>query len=159
MAQPGGDPRLGRRPYVLVVDDEQDTRALLRALLDAEGLSVVGEAAHGMEAIAAVRALTVDVVLMDERMPRLSGSEATRKIKEQSPCVQVIILSLYEDAAALGRAEDAGAYCYLVKGCTSSLIVEMIVRAWHVKSHLEASSHPIRVPRGEGIRLPTRITR
>jgi DNA-binding NarL/FixJ family response regulator len=125
---------------VLVVDDERDTRGLLRALLEAEGFTVIGEAADGEQAVAAARALKPDVVLMDQRMPRLGGAAATRRIKAEHPSVQVIILSLYEDVQALGAAEDAGAYCYLVKGCPPSLILDMIVRAWHFKGHVEASS-------------------
>jgi CheY-like chemotaxis protein len=130
--------RQGYGPRVLVVDDEPDTRDLVRAMLEEDGIHVVGVAADGAEAVAATRALGADVVLMDERMPRMSGAEATRRIKAESPTVQVIILSHYEDAQALGKAEAAGAYCYLVKGCPSSLIQEMIVRAWHLKNHLDA---------------------
>jgi len=138
MAEAVSAPRPGRRPSVLVVDDEPGTRDLLKAMLESEGINIVGEAADGAEAVAAARAVGADVVLMDERMTRMSGAEATRRIKAESPTVQVIILSLYEDAHSLSKAEAAGAYCYLVKGCPSSLIQEMIVRAWHLKNHLEA---------------------
>jgi DNA-binding NarL/FixJ family response regulator len=126
MAEPAGDPRLRRRPFVLVVDDDRDTRDLLRALLEAQGFTVIGEAADGEQAVATARALNPDVVLMDQRMPRLGGAAATRRIKAERPSVQVIILSLYEDVDALGAAEDAGAYCYLVKGCPTSLILDMV---------------------------------
>jgi DNA-binding NarL/FixJ family response regulator len=122
------------------VDDERETRDLVRAMLEEEGILVVGEAANGTEAVAATRALDPDVVLMDHRMPSVSGIEATRRIKASDPYVQVIVLTIHDDAALLEGAEDAGAYCYLVKGCPSALVREMIVRAWHLKRYAERAA-------------------
>lgn len=130
----------GSGPRVLVVDDERETRDLVRAMLEEEGILVVGEAANGTEAVAATRALDPDVVLMDHRMPSVSGIEATRRIKASDPYVQVIVLTIHDDAALLEGAEDAGAYCYLVKGCPSALVREMIVRAWHLKRYAERAA-------------------
>jgi len=64
------------RPRVLIVDDERETLMLLRAILQEAGLEVIGEAADGSRAIEAVAALGRDVVLMDVRMPGMSGLEA-----------------------------------------------------------------------------------
>jgi DNA-binding NarL/FixJ family response regulator len=101
--------RRGPGPRVLVVDDEPGTRVLLRAMLEEDGIHVVGEAANGAEAVAATREFDPDVVLMDHRMPGVSGIEATRRIKAGDPYVQVIILTIYDDAELLEGAEDAGA--------------------------------------------------
>jgi DNA-binding NarL/FixJ family response regulator len=130
-------PLRGHGPHVLVVDDEPDTRVLLRVMLEEDGIHVVGEAANGAEAVAATRALEPDVVLMDHRMPGVSGIEATRRIKASSPYVQVIVLTIHDDATLLESAEDAGAYCYLVKGCASSLIREMVIRAWQLRCYAQ----------------------
>ena len=138
-------PRRVNGPRVLVVDDEPGTRDLVRAMLEQDGIHVVGEAENGTEAVAATRELDPDVVLMDYRMPGVSGIEATRRIKESDPCVQVIVLTIHDDAALLESAEDAGAYCYLVKGCPFALVREMIIRAWQLRCHAERV--PERVPR------------
>jgi DNA-binding NarL/FixJ family response regulator len=127
----------GHGPRVLVVDDEPGTRALLRAMLEEDGIHVVGEAANGAEAVAATCEFDPDVVLMDHQMPGVSGIEATRRIKAGDPYVQVIILTIYDDAELLEGAEDAGAYCYLVKGCSFALIREMITRAWQLRCYAE----------------------
>jgi CheY-like chemotaxis protein len=136
MARQEQAPAGGNGPRVLVVDDERETRDLVRAMLEEEGILVVGEAANGTEAVAATHALDPDVVLMDHRMPSVSGIEATRRIKASDPYVQVIVLTIHDDAALEG-AEDAGAYCYLVKGCPSALVREMIIRAWYLKRYAE----------------------
>ena len=129
--------RRGHGPRVLVVDDEPGTGDLVRAMLEQDGIDVVGEAADGAEAVAATRELDPDVVLMDHRMPGVSGIEATRRIKDSDPYVQVIVLTIYDDVAVLEGAEDAGAYCYLVKGCSFKLIREMIIRAWQLRCYAE----------------------
>ena len=117
----------------------------MRAMLEQEGMHVVGEAVNGAEAVSATCELAPDVVLMDHRMPGVSGIEATRRIKASDPYVQVIILTIYDDASLLEGAEDAGAYCYLVKGCPFALVREMIIRAWQLRCYAERVAE--RVPR------------
>ena len=94
---------------VLVVDDKADNRAVLRAMLEGVG-HVVREASDGAEALEAFDAWPPDVVLMDLRMPRMDGYEATRRIKAtqrgaSTPVIAVTASALYEDAA---RASEAG---------------------------------------------------
>ncbi|HEX2090600.1 MAG TPA: response regulator transcription factor [Actinomycetota bacterium] len=127
----------GLRPGVLLVDDEEEERGLLSELLDTERVSVVGQASDGLEGVELARALKPDVVLMDLRMPRLGGFEATRIINEELPFTQVIILTAYEGPLPERSAEEAGAYAYLVKGCAVEFIRDMIVQAWHYKAGLE----------------------
>jgi DNA-binding NarL/FixJ family response regulator len=118
------------RPHVVVVDDDPGTRKLLRSVLESEDVTVVGTAAGGEEALAIVERFEPDVVLMDLRMPRMSGIEATRRIRELDPRVSVVILTVYEDAELEEGAEEAGVFCYLVKGCPPSMIRKVIVQAW-----------------------------
>jgi DNA-binding NarL/FixJ family response regulator len=114
-------------------------------MLEEDGIHVVGEATNGAEAVDAARTLDPDVILMDHRMPGVNGIEATRRIKATHPNIQVIVLTIYDDAALLEDAENAGAYCYLVKGCSFGLILEMVIRAWQLRCYAERSAE--RVPR------------
>jgi DNA-binding NarL/FixJ family response regulator len=82
--------------------------------------------------------LCPDVVLMDLRMPTLDGLAATRLIKQHLPMTQVVILSAYEDPGLQEGAEEAGVYCYLIKGCRSQLIRDVLLQAWSYKTSLEA---------------------
>jgi DNA-binding NarL/FixJ family response regulator len=118
------------RPGVLIVDDEPETCVLLQAILEEEGVEVLGTASGGLDGVAMAEALVPDVVLMDLRMPDLDGVEATKQIKAQRPETQVIFLTFYGDPELNPGAQEAGAYCYLVKGCPPSMIVEMIRRSF-----------------------------
>ncbi len=101
---------------VLVVDDHPVVRTGVRGML-ASGpeFEVVGEAAHGEEAVSQVAALAPDVVLMDLRMPGVDGVEATRRIRAQHPDVQVLVLTTYDTDDDIVRAVEAGAVGYLLK--------------------------------------------
>lgn len=124
-------------PRVLIVDDEPETCALLRAVLEEQGIEVVGTAGGGLQAVSMVDEQGPDVVLMDLRMPDLDGVQATRRIRVSHPDIQVIFLTFYDDSDLAQSAEEAGAFCYLVKGCPPSMIVEMIRRAWGYKQSTE----------------------
>ena len=103
---------------VLLVDDQALLRAGLRVLLDGEeGMSVVGEAEDGREAVALARELRPDVVLMDICMPGLNGVEATRLIVEDEAmaAVKVLILTTYETDEHIFEALRNGASGFLHK--------------------------------------------
>jgi DNA-binding NarL/FixJ family response regulator len=118
------------RPGVLIVDDEPETCVLLRAILEEDGIEVLGTAFGGVDGVAMAEALVPDVVLMDLRMPDLDGMEATRRIKASHPQIQVIFLTFYGDPELSQGRHGVEAFCYLVKGCPPSMIVEMIRRAF-----------------------------
>jgi DNA-binding NarL/FixJ family response regulator len=124
-------------PRVLVVDDDQGFREMLRDFLIDDGFEVVGEAGDGEEAVTLTEQLLPEVVLMDLRMPRMDGIEATRVIKAARPTIQVIILSAYEDPGLKRGAEEVGVYCYLIKGCPPSIIRDMLRFARDFKSGLD----------------------
>jgi DNA-binding NarL/FixJ family response regulator len=119
-----------RRPAILVVDDDPSFRDALVAFLEDSGISVVGSARDGAEAVDLAATSHPDVILMDLRMPVMGGLEATKRIKEAHPLTQVLFLSAYDDPGLDRSAMDAGAYCYLVKGCAPRLVLEMIMQAW-----------------------------
>lgn len=101
---------------VLVVDDHRVVRAGLVALLQQQpGLTVVGEAGNGEEAVAQALALEPDVVLMDMQMPVMNGVEATRQIKAAKPEIEVLVLTTYDDDALIWGGLQAGAKGYLLK--------------------------------------------
>jgi len=101
---------------LLLADDQSLVRAGFRKLLDGEdGLEVVGEAADGVEAIAESKRLRPDVVLMDIRMPRLDGIEATRRVSADGSAGAVLVLTTYDLDEYVFQALQAGASGFLLK--------------------------------------------
>jgi DNA-binding NarL/FixJ family response regulator len=101
---------------VLLVDDDDLMRAGLRAVLSSdESVEVVGEIGGGRGAVAGVRELRPDVVLMDIRMPDLDGIAATREVLSVSPEAKVVILTTFEDDEYIFGALAAGASGFLLK--------------------------------------------
>ena len=104
------------RIRVLIVDDHALFRRGLMLVLESEdGIDVVGEAEDGEDAITKAEALAPDVVLMDVRMPRVSGIEATRRLAETLPTTKIIMLTVSDEEADLYEAIKAGATGYLLK--------------------------------------------
>ena len=118
-----------RGPKVLLVDDDLDNLAALREALEAEGIRVVGQASEGASGIELAARLAPDVVLMDLQMPGIDGFEATRAIRAARPDTKIVILTAYEELLT-ESAESAGAFAYLVKGCSPKLMRTVIVQAW-----------------------------
>jgi two-component system, NarL family, response regulator LiaR len=101
---------------ILIADDHALMREGIRSMVEsADGLTVVGEAVDGEEAIDLVRELRPDLVLMDVRMPRMDGLEATRIIKSENANVSILMVTTFEDPDYLLRAVKAGAVGYLLK--------------------------------------------
>jgi len=101
---------------VLLADDQRVVREGLAMLLGLlEGVEVVGTAADGEEAVRMALARAPDVVLMDLRMPRCDGVEATRRLARERPQARVIALTTYADEPTVLRALRAGARGYLTK--------------------------------------------
>ncbi|MGW7416838.1 response regulator [Streptomyces sp. NPDC054863] len=90
------------------------------------GIEVVGSAGDGEEAVALVAARAPDVVLMDLRMPRCDGVEATRRIRDRHPSTQVVVLTTYADDDWLFPALQAGARGYLTKDAGGEEIVRAV---------------------------------
>jgi DNA-binding NarL/FixJ family response regulator len=137
------EPSFGTLIGVLVVDDHLIVRKGVRALLmDARSITVVGEAADGLEAVAEARRLQPQVILMDLKLPRLDGVEAIREILSEQPDMGIVVLTSAEGDEQILAAVEAGALGYLAKTAER-------------ESFLEAIS---RVARGE-LWLPPRLTR
>lgn len=119
-------PPANRGIAVLICDDHPMVREGLRSMLNVEGISVVGEAATGREAVEQVRRLRPDVVLMDVRMPDMDGLAATEVVKGELSSTSIIILTSYESKDYLRRAIEVGAAGYLLKGMPRETLVDAI---------------------------------
>lgn len=112
---------------IFITDDHAVVREGLRTLISTEpGMQVVGEAADGMEAVQKACDLTPDVILMDMAMPRMGGLEAIRKIKEQCPEVQILVLTSFSDDETVFPAIKAGALGYLLKNTSPERLLSAI---------------------------------
>ena len=109
---------------VLIADDHPIVRSGIAALVSsADDLELVGEAVDGLEAVALALQLRPDVVLMDLRMPGLTGDEATARILSEAPEVRVVILTTYESDSSILPAIEAGAQGYLLKAAPEDEIL------------------------------------
>jgi len=114
---------------VLIADDHPIVREGLRTILGfQEGIEVVGEASDGLEAVDLAQKLLPEVVLMDIRMSKLNGVEATRRIKAHNPQIGVIVLTNYDDDRYVFEGVEAGASGYLLKDISSDELSEAIHR-------------------------------
>jgi DNA-binding NarL/FixJ family response regulator len=131
-------PRPPGSPRVLVVDDDLILAEALRQLLLQKGVDVVGIASNGPDAVSMSQETEPDVVLMDFRMPRMDGLEATALIQAQFPMTQAVMFTAYDDEGLNREASETGVYGLLVKGCNPELIVDMVKRAAERKYELQA---------------------
>lgn len=112
---------------VLIADDHPLFRSGMRALLAADpDTEVAGEATTGEEVVALAEELQPDVVLMDLKMPGLSGIEATRRILHTSPNARVLVVTMFEDDHSVFSAIRVGARGYVLKGASPDEVLRAI---------------------------------
>jgi DNA-binding NarL/FixJ family response regulator len=112
---------------VLLADDQTLIRQGIRLLLEIEAdIQVVGQAADGLAVLQQVETTHPDVVLMDVRMPKMDGVEATRQLAARFPEVKVIILTTFEDDETVFEGLKAGARGYLLKDISSEEMAEAV---------------------------------
>ncbi|ATG50337.1 DNA-binding response regulator [Brachybacterium vulturis] len=115
---------------VLLVDDEALMRAGLRLMIDgAHGIEVIGEAADGAAALEQVRSLAPDVVLMDIRMPRMTGLESLRALGDEGAVARVVMLTAFDTDDFLLEALRAGAVSFLLKDSPPEEVVQAVLDA------------------------------
>jgi DNA-binding NarL/FixJ family response regulator len=117
---------------VLLVDDNDALREALAEALDDRGIVVVGQAIDGKAGCRAAVELEPDVVVMDIRMPDMSGPDATAWLGSRRPGIRVVGLTAYDDEALREAMERAGASDVLVKGASIRQIVDAIAAAGSV---------------------------
>jgi NarL family two-component system response regulator LiaR len=124
---------------VLIVDDHDIVRQGLRYYLDVhDEIEVMGEAETGVEAVALVRDIKPDVVLMDLVMPEMDGIEATRELLAISPDTKVIVLTTFAEEKKVYPAIEAGATSYLLKDVKPPDLIKAI----HAAHRGESQLHP-----------------
>lgn len=122
---------------VLLVDDQRVFREALRSFLDREsGLTVVGEAANGRDALKLVRALKPDVVVLDVAMPEMNGFETAAHIRTQVPGTKILALSAHDDKRYVLGMLEAGVAGYVSKDTAARDLVQAIRKVAAGQSYL-----------------------
>ena len=112
---------------VMVVDDQHLIREGIASVLNIqEGISIVGTAANGEEAVAQVEALAPDLILMDVHMPVMDGIAATERVRRLLPDCQVVMLTTFDDDEFIVRSLQAGACGYLLKDIPSDDLAQAV---------------------------------
>jgi DNA-binding NarL/FixJ family response regulator len=128
------------RLRVMVVDDHALFRRGLQTILEQEpDLELVGEASDGAEAVEKAQELMPDVLLMDVRMPKRSGIEATTQIKDLLPHAKILMLTISDEEADLYDAIKAGASGYLLKEIPIEEVADAIRSVWAGQSRISPS--------------------
>ena len=114
---------------ILIVDDAQFMRMMLRNLLTPAGYEVVGEAENGLQAVERYRSLKPDVVIMDMIMPEMGGIDAVREILRGDPAAKVLMCSAMGQQALVVEAIQAGARDFIVKPFQAAGVLEAVAKA------------------------------
>lgn len=112
---------------IVLADDHVLVRKGIVAMLESEqDIKVVGEASNGSEALASAKSLHPDILLLDIRMPEMTGLEAAAKLKNYSPNTKAVILSMHDSEEYVLEALRAGAYGYLLKDTDKSEFIKAL---------------------------------
>lgn len=112
---------------IIIAEDHPMFRSGVRSLLaTTDDLDVVGEASDGIEAVKLAGELLPDLIIMDIRMPGLNGIEATLRIKEQFPSIEILILTMYQDDQSVFTAMRVGAKGYVLKDADEEELLQSI---------------------------------
>jgi len=101
---------------VFVIDDHPVVREGFRNMLTDEDIEIVGEAATGAEAIVRITTVSIDLILLDLKLPDIDGVALLRRLKEVVPATPVLVISMHDDPPLVRRAVEAGAAGYALKG-------------------------------------------
>lgn len=123
---------------VVLADDHAVVRKGIRRILEtARDIHVVAEAADGSQAVEAIRDTAPDVAILDVRMPKSSGIEVTRWVRENVPSTAVLVLSAYDDGPYVLAVLEAGANGYVLKNADAQDIIEAVRAVSEGKSALD----------------------
>ncbi len=138
---------------VLVCDDDAGLRLSVAAALAATGRFAVDEAFDGVNAVEKIKTKTYNMILLDVDMPRMTGMEALKLIKEHDPSIIVLVLTAYANIDDAVRAVKEGAFNYISKPIKSEDLVAMVDRAFNAYSLISqaSASFPMQVEPGREI--------
>jgi DNA-binding NarL/FixJ family response regulator len=113
---------------VLLADDHETVRAGLRVVLAQEPrFQICGEAENGRDAVAKVKQLQPDAVVLDVSMPVMNGLEAAREIRRVAPSTKIVMFSMHDSSQMKDTARDAGADAFVLKTAPSQELVRTII--------------------------------
>ncbi|MBS1825146.1 MAG: response regulator transcription factor [Acidobacteria bacterium] len=122
---------------ILIVEDQYFARLALRTVIDGrEDMTIVAETQSGFESVRLYRQHKPDVVIMDLRLPGMSGFDAIRAIRDSDETARIVVLSNYEGSEDVHRALEAGAVAYLTKDASAEELVQAIESAMRGKRYL-----------------------
>jgi CheY-like chemotaxis protein len=131
---------------ILIVDDHAGVRVALRQLLsERPQFLVVGDAANGIEAIAQTRTLVPNAIVMDVSMPEMDGIEATRRIRAESPEIQIFGLSMEPRPTSIHPIVEAGAAEFFVKGVDTQRLIDRLLTVHALRGGSSAEHREHRV--------------
>lgn len=111
---------------IILADDHTMFRQSLRAFLEREGITIVGEAANGYETLRLARELKPDAVVLDMNMPLLNGIQVARELEKEELDTRVVILTMFEDEVSVLEAFRAGARGYVLKTLSSTDLIKAL---------------------------------
>lgn len=132
---------------ILLADDHPILRSGLRTLLEARGMTVVGEASNGHDAIQGVRTLAPDIAILDIGMPGLNGADTARQLAREAPHVKVILLTVHSDDAYVVEALRAGVKGYVLKSQATEDLLEAIEAVLAGAVYLSPTLAPVTLER------------
>jgi len=117
-------------PKVLIVDDNDLMRTLLRGMLRGEDYHVIGEAKNGTQAVEAAQRLQPDIVCLDVMMPEMDGLEALQEIKRARPQTVVVMITGNPSVENVQESIQGGAAGFIVKPFNTAKVLDTLARAW-----------------------------
>ena len=122
-------PMQKRSPKVLLVDDNDLMRTLLRGILRSESCQVIGEAKNGLIALDLVERMLPDVVFLDVMMPEMDGLEVLQNIKEKYPGIRVIMITGNPSVENVQESIQGGASGFIVKPFNTAKVLDTLHKA------------------------------
>jgi DNA-binding NarL/FixJ family response regulator len=119
-------PTADRPARILIIDDHPMVREGLRSMLAGDGVTIVGEAASGAEALRRAAERDIDVVLLDLELPDMDGLAVLRRLRETDARLPVLVVTMHQDPVLVRRAVEAGATGYVLKGIGRSELLASI---------------------------------
>ena len=117
-------------PKILIVDDNDLMRTLLRGMLRNEEYQVVGEARNGLQAVEAVQRLTPDIVCLDVMIPEMDGLEALQAIKQARPETVVVMITGNPSVENVQESIQGGAASFIVKPFNTAKVLDTLSKVW-----------------------------
>ncbi|HEY1422728.1 MAG TPA: response regulator transcription factor [Candidatus Acidoferrum sp.] len=120
---------------ILVVDDNQAVRLIVRSTFEMQGPFIVHEAFDGVDAVEKAQTLNPDLVVMDLSMPRMHGLDATRRLKKDHPPVQVVLFTMHQGALSETDASKAGVDAVVSKSDGLETLLNRVEQLLHQSVH------------------------